>query len=469
MESADPPAYCGPGTWTVEESDARPARRNPGSAGLRRGLALLLLLLRGRERIYTGAVTSLIHLSPAPAQAVVLSEVVGALPQRVWTALLLTLALYPASRLAGLRVSAALMAAALAGGLLGHLTGMVFLLSLVRRWPGALIALPAAGMLLSLGMVGFIAYLLTAGVWQVGAAQVGAVTLQGGWVRTGELVLLLLLSLAGFTILFGPVRRWSGEVHREGWLAVQEMADWRSRPLRSRWPTLMPGPVGALQAQAWLAARRNWFSLIRLGLALGGLVLPLFIGRYFAGPRAATLCIAMGLLFAIFNYGEQTAALFSADGKRVALAVLAGGRPQQLLFGKWLAGLPLPLAAGLTALAWAWSARFSPVRAAGLAGIALALAFCCLSWIISAAAFDAGCRPSSLEADSRQLAMAFEQVPTRPGGIAGLVGAALLAGVGVWLHASAPVWLTALVVPSVLAVRVGWWRLARLMRTGVEG
>lgn len=432
-------------------------------------LALLGLMLRGRERLYTGALVSLIHFSPTPAQAVVLAEVTGALPQRAWSGLILTLALYPAVRPVGLWASGALLAAAFAGGILGHLTGLGGLLGLVRRWPGALVALPAAGMLLLLAMVGLIIYLLTAGLRQVGLAGVGAQTPGGGWAWTGELALILLLSLPGLFVLAGLVRRRGDEAYREGWLAVREMADRGSRPLRSRWPALLPGPAGALQAQVWLAAQRNWFSLIRLGLALGGLVLPLFMGRYLAGPRAASLCIAMGLLFAIFNYGEQAAALFAADGERTALAILAGVRPYQLLAGKWLAALPLPLAAGLTTLVWASSAGISLAQAAGLSGVALALASGSLTWIIGAAAFDAAQHQSALQPDAGQLTMAFEQAPTRPGGIVGLAGAALLAGVGVWLHASAPLRLAALAPLPVLAALAGWWRLGRLMRTGVEG
>ncbi|HEY8345768.1 MAG TPA: hypothetical protein VIL07_00650, partial [Symbiobacteriaceae bacterium] len=128
--------------------------------------------------------------------------------------------------------------------------------------------------------------------------------------------------------------------------------------------------------------------------------LPLFIGPYLTGPRAATLCIAMGLLFAVFNYGEQVSALFAADGERLALAVLAGVRPHQLLLGKWLAGMILPLVAGLTTLIWAWSAGFTPARAASLAGVALALAFGCLTWMIGAAAFDAAQSQPAAPADS---------------------------------------------------------------------
>lgn len=431
-------------------------------------LALLRLLLRGRERLYTGPLVSLVHLSPAPAQAVVLADVIGTLPQRAWAGLLFTLALFPVARPAGPWAVASLLPATLAGGVLGHLTGLVGLVSLVRRRPGALVALPAAGMVLGLSMLLVITYLLVGGLWEAGLAEPGAPGPGGGRAWSGEMVFTLLLSLPGLLWLAGPMRRRGGEALREGWLAVREMADRGSRPLRSRWPALLAGPAGALQAQAWLMARRNWFSLIRLGLAVGGLLLPLFLGRHLTGSRATTICVAMGLLFGIFNYGEQAAGLFSADGERAALPVLAGVRPHQVLLGKWAAGLPVPLVAGMTTLVWAWSAGVAPAQALGLAGTALTVALGCLTWIIGAAAFDAAPGRAALRGDG-DLAMAFEQVPTRPGGIVGLAGAALLAGAGLWLHARTPAWLPALAPLPVLAALAGVWRVRRLMRTGVEG
>lgn len=430
--------------------------------------ALVLLLLRGSERLFTGPVVRLVHLSPAPAQAVVLADVVGSLPQRAWSALVFTLALYPAARPAGLWAVAALLAATLAGGILGHLTGLVAVLSMVRRWPGTLVALPAAGMALALSTVLAVSYLLAGGLWEPGLAGLGAPAPEGGRALSGELILMAVLSLPGLLWAAGAIRSRGADAHREGWLAVLEMADRRSRPLRSRWPALLPGPAGALQAQAWLAARRNWFSLIRLAFAVAGLVLPFFLEVDIARPRVATYCIGAGLLFAIFNYGEQVAGLFSADGEQAALPVLAGTRPHQVLLGKWTAGLPLPLVALATTLVWAWSGGAAPAQALGLAATALAIALGCLTWMIGAGAFDAAPGQAVFRVEG-ELAVAFEQVPTRPGGMVGLAGAALLAGAGLWLHASAPVWLPALAPLPVLAFLAGAWRVRRLMRMGAEG
>jgi len=73
----------------------------------------------------------------APAQAVVLAEAIGALPQRAWSAVLLTLALYPAARPAGLGAIAALLASTLAGGILGHfLPGLLMLVGPMRHRGG---------------------------------------------------------------------------------------------------------------------------------------------------------------------------------------------------------------------------------------------------------------------------------------------------------------------------------------------
>ena len=430
-------------------------------------LALLGLLLRGRRRLYTGPLVRLVHLSPTPAEAVVIADVIAATPGHAWTALLLAVALSPAARGAELWAGAAMLLAALAGGCLGHLTGLAVLLSLVRRWPGALVAIPAVGMLLALTMAGWLTYLFTVGLWRPALSGLGAPAPGAGGVAAGELALVLLLSLPGLLCFTRLLKRWDGEAHREGWLAVCEMADRQSRPLRSRWPALVRGPAGALQAGAWLAARRNWFSLIRLGYVLSGLALPLWLGRFVAESRADTLCLAAGLLFAVFNYGEQAAALFAADGERAALALLAGAKPHQLLLGKWLAGLPLPLVAGLTTLTWALSVGLSPAQVVVLAAVSLAVALGCLTWIVGAAAFDAAPGRSAPQPESGTLALAFEQVPTRPGGVVGLAGGAVLAGTAVWLHAGAPAWLPVLAVPPVLAAAAGLGRLARLVHRGV--
>lgn len=243
--------------------------------------------------------------------------------------------------------AAALWLAAMLGGLLGRLTGLVCLVRLVRRWPAALVAVPAV------------------------AIPVLA-----------EAAAVLLLDLPAVQMFLGLLwgRGAGPEAYREGWLGLMESVGRGSRPRRSRWPRAGRGPAGALQALAWLLAMRNWFSLVRLGLLAVGLLLPLLISarmQSLSGSTPSIVFIGAGLTMTMFNYGEQAAALFAADGERAALMLLAGVRPVQWLWGKWLATLPLPLVAAMTTLVWALAGGMAPVQALALGGISLAIAAVC--------------------------------------------------------------------------------------------
>lgn len=480
-------ALAGLAMWRVS---SRPPALPPGNVlllGFVVGwlMALLMTLLRGRERLFTGSLVNLVHRSPAPAQAVVLLHAISSLPGLAWFALLLCTALFSALDAAGLSAGrmaillAALWLATLAGGALGHLTGTGALLGLVRRWPGALVLLPAIAMVLLLAQVGLVFFLFTVGLWHLGTPPGPGAPAAPGPHLGAEPALAAVLALPGLLVLAGILRpggiRPDGrgrEAYREAWLAVREALDRHSRPLRSRWPALAGGPVGAVQALAWLLALRNWFSLVRLGLWVALLVLPFFLRSALSGmspSRLSVLCIGMGLLAALFNYGEQAAALFSAEGERAALPVLAGVRPGELLLGKWLAALPLVLVAAVTTLAWAALAGRSGPEALGLAGISGAIALAAVTWLVGAAAFDAAPRTGGFLAEGEALAAAFEQVPTRPGGIVGLAGGALLAGAGIWLCLTDPRWLPLLAVPALAAALAGWRWVNRVWRRGALG
>lgn len=463
----------------------------PAGEGLWLGFAegwlvgLLMALLRGRERLFTGPLVTLVHLSPAPARTLVLLHVLRSLPGRAWFALLFCAALVPALGAGGVTGgplavrAAAVWLSTAAGGVLGHLTGTGALVGVVRRWPAALAAIPALAMVLFLGLVGLTLYVFTAGLWQLGAAPAGPPApagRPGPGLPAASAVLFALVGLVALAALVRPAVRRSGaptpDAHREAWLAVREALDRGSRPVRSRWPAAAGGPPGALQALAWLLAVRNWFSLVRLGLWAAVLAMPFVLGpapSRMEPSRAAALCIGMGLVAALFNYGEQAAALFSVDGERAAIGVLAGIRPAQLVLGKWLAALPLVAVAALTTLVWAAAAGCGPADVARLTAACGAIALAATTWLVGAAAFDAAPRPGGAAPEGEVLAAAFEQVPTRPGGIVGLAGAAVLAAAGVWLYLREPRWLAALAVPALAAALAGWRWVDRVWRRGALG
>lgn len=480
-------ALAGLGMWRVL---SRPPALPPGNVlllGFVEGwfVALLMALWRGRERLFTGPLVSLVHLSPAPAQAVVLLHLARGLPGRAWFALLLGCALFPAldpwgTSAGGFALRAAgLLLAIWMGGVLGQLAGIGALLGMVRRWPSALVVLPAIAMLLLLGLIGFAFFLFTAGLWQMGATAEVETPPGSGALGTGEAVLAALLALMGLLALVavlspGGQRHRRGERHayRESWLAVREALFRRSRSLRSRWPALVGGPSGAVQSLAWLNASRNWFSLFRLGFLAAGLAMPFLMPLNSARmdpARADAFYIGMGLAFTVFNYGEQAAALFSAEGERAVLPLLAGISPGHLLAGKWLAALPLLLAAPLTTFAWAAAGGRGVSEAAALAGFSGAIVLAAVTWLVGAAAFDAAPRTGGLFAPGETMAAAFEQVPTRLGGIVGLAGGALIAGAGTWLYLTDPRWIAALALPAGAAAVAGWRWVDRLWRRGAMG
>lgn len=431
--------------------------------------AFISLFLRGRTKLYAGPVVQLIHLSPTPAWAAIAAEVLSVLPGRLWSALVFTAALFPAMP-AGSRLWAtpALWLLILLGGLLGHLTGLLVLMAWVRFAPRSLGGIWVASMVATLALFYYIAYLLVGGV---SAAEVAdGLQRAGGWLPIG---MGLFFGLPGLAMCLRLLRspRAAGELYREGWLALMELGDASSRPRRSRFPRIAPGPVGAVQSLVWLMSLRNWMSSLRLGLwaaCLAGITLagPTLSGL--PAERRLLFVLGLGLATALLNYGEQAAALFSADGPRIALAAMAGIRPHQLMAGKWLAALPLPLVAAISTVVTGLAARQPFGYALGLSGVALLIALCCLTWLVGAAAFDAPPKENDLAAESEQLAAAFEQSPSRFGGVAGLAGAIGLAAAGVWLYTVHPAWLAALPLLPLLALGAGHARLRSLLRNGFE-
>ncbi len=422
--------------------------------------AFLVLFLQGRSRLFEGPVVRLIHLSPTPAQAAITAIVLGSVPQRAWSALLITVALWPAIPMSErLWAAPALWLAVLTGGLIGQLAGVVALILWVRLLPQALGAIWLLSMITTLAMVYYVGYLLIAGV-----PVADLVALVEGAGRRVPVGLLTLFGLpAGFMLLRllrAPGR--AGEAYREGWLGLMERGDMSSRPRRSRFPRPVAGPVGAVAALTWLMSLRNWMSLLRIGLwlaALGGILLAGPALRGLGPERRPLFILGLSLALALLNYGEQAAALFAADGPRFALFALAGLRPLQFLLGKWLAALPLVLVAGATAVVTALVAGASVAAAGGFGVTAGVIAIGSLSILIGAAAFDVSLMEGGTMAGDEPMRDAIEQAPTRPGGIVGLIGSVAFAAAAVWLFDTRQGLLGLLLIAPVVAVVAGLIRL----------
>lgn len=431
--------------------------------------AFLHLILRGRMQLFIGPVVQLIHLSPTPAGAAIGAEVLGQLPRRAWSALLFTAALSPALPADDRPWAAPLLGLILLlGGLLGHLAGLLALIAWVRIAPQSLGAVWILSMLAILAFSYYLAYLLMLGA--TAEAVAAAIQQAGGWFPA---IFAILFGLPGLLmalrLLLSP--RAAGEAYREAWLGLMELGDTAARPRRSRFPRLIPGPAGAVQALAWLIAMRNWMSLFRLGLwaaCLAGIILAGPVLSRLDSDRQPLFLIGLGLGCGLLNYGEQVAALFAADGPRVSLLVVAGVRPGQLLLGKWLAATPLALVAALSAGTAALAARQPVGSALGFGALTLLIALASLAVLVGLAAFDAAPGGRSLAAESEQAAAVFEQVPTRLGGVAGLLGSLAVTGGALWLAAVNPFLLLPLALLPLAAAFVGYHRLRGLIRNGTE-
>lgn len=303
-------------------------------------------LARGRESLYTAPVLPLIQISPAPAFSLVAAEVGAELPGRVWSALLLSAALSPmlTARAWGVPL---LMLVALGAGALGQLAGLLSLMGWVRFAPRTLGAAMAAAMLVYVGVLGYLLYLLAVGIPVAAGLD---------WLHSNQT--WLIGGLAGFLglpglamclwLLVSPTR--AGASYRESWLNLKELAGDSSRPRHSRLPALIGGAAGVIQAKDWVQSARNKLTLLRLAVWVGGIVALIIAGPALsrvAPDRQALLISGLGIGLAWLSLGELVGALFSVEGARIALYVVAGVRPVRLLAAKLLAAAPLALLAGV--------------------------------------------------------------------------------------------------------------------------
>ncbi|MCL5039158.1 MAG: hypothetical protein M1299_04920 [Firmicutes bacterium] len=429
---------------------------------------------RGKERLYSHRFLPLVHVSPVSSTSVIMASIGADLPGKAWSALLLSailgVILSPGSRMWGVPL---LWTAGLVAGLLGQLLGLMALVFWARAAPGTL-GMAWAGFLgLQLGVLGYLAYLLGTGLPL--EALAGVLKSLRRWLFVGVVVLLGLPRMAIALRLTATPQRY-GEVYREGWLNLAELADAASGPRRSRWPTLAPGSAGAIQAKEWLLLGRNRLSLIRLALwTIGsvGLVLAGPLLGQLAPPRQDLVILGLALALTWLCYGEVMAALFSTDRPHLILYIVAGVPSARLLAGKLLAMTPFVLFTALST----WTAGLAAGKGA-MEGLSLALAgggqgLGMAVIMVGMAAIDAVPRNQAEEADSEVLTVLFEQIPRGIGGWSGLALSVVFAMVGAWIISGVarvgPLVTAALFISPVLALVPAYLRLRQLLNDVAAG
>jgi hypothetical protein len=381
--------------------------------------------LRGRMTLFIDKTLPLVHTTPTQPSSLILAQVLGELPSRMWSAVLLT-AIFATMLPTGALVWGipSLWLTGVVVGTLAQWAGLFALMMWVQLAPRSLGAVWYAFLAMWVGVIGYVGWLLVGGAT---LESVGEAIAQVQGAIVGAMLLLFGLPgvVMGGYMLVSPRR--AGAAYRKSWLRYQEFSQ-RQGSNRSTWPALVGRTPGAVQAKEWLQIRRNPVTLFRLGFLGAGLA-----GLYWAGsavsglghPRADFLRLLLAFVVTLFSVGEIGASMYNAEGGRFALYIVTGVRPAKLLLGKAVTGIPLVPVAMLCT--WAVSLgggaeipqQLGDVLVGAVVGLGMALI------IAGIGALDAGKYDVEGENRSDFEAAAFEQVP-RGIGAWGAMGAALL-------------------------------------------
>ncbi len=385
-------------------------------------------LFTGREDLYGKSVLRTLHVSPAPGPHILLGLTLAGLPQRSLTSLLGAAVigwLLPAGELWW--TIPVLWMAGLCGSLIGYLASLVSLIGWVRVTPRSLAVLWGIAMMMALNLAIILLGLLTVGVpasTVAAVVQTAAPWLLGG---IGGLV-----AVPAVWVPRAPVR--TADSYREAYLNMQELSDAGRRTRASRWPRLLPGVAGALQARLWREIWLNWFTWVRVAFLL------LFLGFVIWQRDAlipmvtrfpSVVVLGLGLAGALGSFGELPATLGGSDGPNIGLSLVAGARAGQVVKAKWVAALPLALLS--TACTWAISIVLEqPSLVLGLAAGCIGLAFSVIA--MTGGLFDLDPHAELTERDVPDLLRAaLEQVPRKLGAILGYFCGLLFTVTAVWL------------------------------------
>lgn len=432
--------------------------------------SFVLGLLAGREDLYGKSVLRALHVSPVSGVSILNGLILAGLPQRLFGSLLVAAVtgwLMPAG---GLWWSIPLLwGVTMLSSLVGYASALLALVGWVRVHPKSLAIMWGLAVMIGLTIVVILIGVVTLAL----PVSVIAAGLRAGshWLIGGAVAMGALVGLPGLVMLVWVVRRPQrvGEWYREAYLNMQELGDGRRLLRTSRWPRVLPGPAGALQARLWLEAWLNWFTWVRLVMMVVG------FGFFFAGrtniarladsfPTAVIL--GLGLTMTVGSFGELPATMGSSDGPNIGLGLVAGVRANQVIRAKWVACLPMAVLS--VAATWVSSVLVGrPDLVLSLAGGCIGLGFSAIA--IAGGLMDLDPSTEVTERDVPEiLRAALEQVPRKMGGVIGYFGAVLFTVATGWLCARTPgTALPTAVGCTALAHLALLWGYLHLRRLGI--
>lgn len=409
-----------------------------------------------RDRLYRGRVVELVHLSPAPAYALPIAGILSDLPSRAWTSLIWA-GMFSRPSTAGWWSLPVLWIASLSVAVATQLIATRLLVAAVRRHPKFLSWLWALTIAAVAVLTGLFAYaLFNPGLLEEVGARLAPV------VPPLATLLVVAGAVAAAAVLRRPERL--GAMYRESWLRFSESSRTASLRVASRWPAVVPGPAGSVQAKEWLITLRNPLTWIRLG-SLSVLLVAMTALRPWLSSfplearRIAAEAVPYGAV--LFILGEVVAASLPAEREKIALFAAAGSSAARLLRGKALAAAPVVLlSAGCYALS-GWHFALEPRLAGRLLDGALSGAGM-VALLLGAGALEAPRRHAGLPIDEGYQQV-FEQVPTGVFSQAGFLAAAAFGAAQAW---GTPLLAALAWIAPAAVLAAGWLRLDQFFRAG---
>jgi hypothetical protein len=420
--------------------------------------------LGGRQELFTKRFLELLHVVLTDPARLVRAAVAWAALERLANALfwaaLFALVVHDHRVLAFFAVAGT----AVVSGMLGYLAGLQLLLWCARH-PRLLEAMWLFLFLVGAGLIAAV------GLWWALGADFQQLRAVAAIARRVLVPAAIVAGSIGAALAI-RLRRGGGlgAAYRESWLQLRESGESGTRR-SSRWPRLLDGAAGALQAKEWVQAARNRTTLLRALVWAGLLAIVIVLGPLLAPstpPARVAAALGIGLALALFNVGEIAAASFRADGPRLAWLVVAQVRPWKVLAGKLVACLPMPIGAVLSVSAAAFGMRVPFATQPALALVTGVAAIAMAMLVVGAAACGARISDQDAGGESDAIAAILEQLPRGIGAWAGLVLAfAVGAAAVVMTHRSGrPVVSLWLFVPALLVLVGGHGRLRVLLAGG---
>lgn len=444
--------------WRLEPSPTAEPLIIPVATAAVLGLfgAFVLGLLGGREDLYGKSVLRALHVSPVSGVSILSGLILAGLPQRLFGSLLVAAVtgwLMPAGDLWW--SIPLLWGVTMLSSLVGYASALLALVGWVRVHPKNLAIMWGLAAMIGLSIAVMLIFVVTLGL----PTSVVVASLKAGsrWLIGGAVAIGALVGLPGLVMLIWVVRRphRAGDWYREAYLNMQELGDGGRRLRPSRWPRILPGAAGALQARLWREVWLNWFTWVRLLMMFAG------FGFFFAGrtniarlaesfPTAVIL--GLGLTVALGAFGELPATMGGSDGPNIGLGQVAGARAEQVIRGKWVACLPFTALS--VAATWVCSVLVGrPDLVLSLAGGCIGLGFSVIA--MAGGLMDLDPHAEVTERDVPEILRAtLEQVPRKMGGVIGYFGAVLFTVAVGWLCVRTP--------DAALPIAVGCAALAHL-------